>query len=109
MVISGRWVPPDHGWFASITSPSFQSSPRVFTWYLTASCIEPKCTGKWGALAIKLPSGPKIAHEKSSLSFIFVLIEVFCRVIPICSAIDINLWPNIDNSIGSNGTSSIFL
>jgi len=37
----------------------------------------------------------------------FVLAAVLYKVIPIYSAIDINLWPNIDNSIESNGTSSI--
>ena len=36
----------------------------------------------------------------------FVLAAVFWRVIPIYSAIDMNLWPKIDSSITSNGTSS---
>jgi len=37
----------------------------------------------------------------------FVLAAVFCKVIPIYSAIDINLCPNIDSSIISSGTYSI--
>jgi len=36
----------------------------------------------------------------------FVLAAVFWRVIPIYSAMDINLWPKIESSIVSNGTSS---
>ena len=69
----------------------------------------PRCTGTCGAFATKFPNGSNKAHEKSSLSLIFVLAEVYWRVIPIYSAIDINLWPNIESSIGSSGTSSIVL
>lgn len=101
MVISGKWVPPAMGWLLNMTSPSFQSSPKRLIWYLTASCIDPKCTGKWGALATKFPYGSNRAHEKSSLSFTLVLTAVLYKVIPIYSAIDMNLWPNIDNSIES--------
>lgn len=36
-----------------------------------------------------------------------MLAAVFCNVIPIYSAIDMNLFPKIDNSIGSSGTSVI--
>jgi hypothetical protein len=37
-----------------------------------------------------------------------VLADVFWRVSPIYSAIDINLWPKIESSIGSRGTSCTF-
>ena len=92
-----------------MTSPSFQSFPYCLTWNLTASCILPRCTGRCGALATKFPCASNNAHEKSSLSLILVLAEVLYSVIPIYSAIDMNLCPKIDSSIESSGTSSIAL
>jgi len=50
------------------------------------SCIAPRWTGMWGALATKPPSGPNKAQEKSSRSLMLVDIEIRCRVLPICSA-----------------------
>lgn len=41
-----------------------------------------------GAFATRSPSGPKMAHEKSSRSLMLMLTAVFCSVRPICSAID---------------------
>lgn len=35
----------------------------------------------WGAFETNPPSGPKTAHEKSSLSFILVDIEVRCKIL----------------------------
>lgn len=84
-----------------MTSPSYQVSPKVSIWYLTASCIDPRCTGKCGAFAIKEPSGPNMAHEKSSLSLILVEQAVLCKVFPIYSAIDMNLLAKIESTIGS--------
>jgi hypothetical protein len=37
----------------------------------TASDIEPRCTGTWGALATRSPSASKSAQEKSSRSLMF--------------------------------------
>lgn len=54
----------------------------------------------WGALATKFPSGENRAHEKSSLSLMLVEQAVFCKVLPICSAIDMNRFPKILSSIG---------
>jgi hypothetical protein len=51
------------------------------TWYWTASCIEPRCTGICGALDTRPPSGPNKAQEKSNLSLIFVEIEVLCKIL----------------------------
>jgi hypothetical protein len=99
--MSGRWDPPAEGWLERITSFGFQLSPRCFIYHFTASCIDPRCTGKWGALATREPSGAKRAQEKSNLSLILVEHEVFCKVRPIYSAIDINRLPKIDNKIGS--------
>lgn len=39
-----------------------------------------------GAFATKSPSGANSAHEKSSLSLMFVLIDVCCNERPIASA-----------------------
>ena len=102
MVISGRCEPPAPGWLLKITSPFFQLFPKFLIYHLTASCIEPKWTGRCGALATRDPSGPNKAQEKSNLSFIFVEQAVFYNVLPIYSAIDINRLPNIDNTIGSH-------
>lgn len=99
--MSGKWDPPAAGWLVIITSSYFQESPKYFIWYLTASVMEPKWTGRCGALATRLPSGANKAQEKSNLSFIFVEQEVDCKVLPIYSAIDMNLFPKIDNSMGS--------
>ena len=40
----------------------------VHTCHCTASCIAPRWTGMWGALATRPPSGPNSAQEKSSRS-----------------------------------------
>ena len=53
--------------------------------------MAPRCTGRWGALATRDPSGPNIAHEKSRRSLIFTLMLVRCKVRPICSAMPMNL------------------
>lgn len=60
-------------------------------------------------MATRLPFWSNRAHEKSSLSLMLVLAEVFCRVTPICSAMDMNLWPKIESSIESRETSAIVL
>ena len=54
----------------------------------------------------KPPSGPKMAQLKSRRSLIFRLTLVFCRVLPICSAILMKRWPNTDNCTGSTRSSS---
>lgn len=43
-------------------------SEYTSTWNWTVSCMAPRCTGMWGALATSPPSGPNIAHEKSRRS-----------------------------------------
>lgn len=53
----------------------------------------------WGALATNEPSGANKAQEKSNLSFILVEQAVFYKILPIYSAILINLLPNILNSV----------
>lgn len=70
--------------------------------------MDPKWTGRCGAFAIKFPSLSKIAHEKSNLSLMLVLIEVFCSAFPISSAIDINLLEYSDNLTGSHSITSWF-
>ena len=66
--------------------------------------MDPRWTGKCGALATKEPSGANRAQEKSNLSLILVEQEVFYKVLPIYSAIDINLFPKIESNIGSHLT-----
>jgi len=46
------------------------------------ACIDPRCTGMWGALATRPPPASKSAHEKSSRSLMLVLIEVRCARSP---------------------------
>ena len=67
----------------------------------TLSLIDPRCTGIWGALATRLPSTSKIAQEKSSRSFTFTEKAVFARVVPICSAIDMNRLLKTSSMTGS--------
>lgn len=43
-------------------------SEYTSTWNWTVSCMAPRWTGMWGALATSPPSGPNIAHEKSRRS-----------------------------------------
>lgn len=57
--------------------------------------------GMNGALATRSPSGANSAHEKSSLSLIFVLIEVCCNDRPMASATLINRLANSVKVIGS--------
>ena len=54
---------------------------EIHTWYWTVSCIAPRCTGIWGALATKPPSGPNNAQEKSSRSLMLVDIDVRCNTL----------------------------
>jgi len=65
------------------------------------SLIDPRCTGRCGAFATRLPSGAKIAQEKSNLSLIFVLTAVLWSDLPIYSAIPMNRLLYIANSTGS--------
>jgi len=51
------------------------------TWYWTASCIAPRCTGIWGALDTNPPSGPNNAHEKSKRSLMLVEIDVLWSIL----------------------------
>lgn len=77
---SGRWEPPAAGWLVKMTSFSLNSF-LWDSWYCTASCMEPKWTGIWGALETKPPSGPKSAQEKSKRSLMLVEIEVLWRIL----------------------------
>lgn len=45
-------------------------SEYTSTWNWTVSCMAPRWTGMWGALATSPPSGPNIAHEKSRRSWV---------------------------------------
>jgi hypothetical protein len=56
------------------TSPSLSVGPWSFSWCRTAKLIEPRWIGMNGAFATRSPSGAKSAHEKSSRSFMFVLV-----------------------------------
>lgn len=98
-VKSGKWDPPAQGWLVKIISSLCQLGWFAIC-HFTVSYILPKWTGIWGALATNEPSGQNKAHEKSNLSLMFVEHEVFYNVLPIYSAIDINLFPKILNSIG---------
>ena len=54
--------------------------PRLaFITVRTDSPIEPRCTGMWGALAIRRAWASKIAQEKSRRSLMFTEYAVFCR------------------------------
>lgn len=55
----------------------------------------------WGALAKTFPSQSKIPQEKSSLYFMFVLMEIRYNTFPISSAMDINLVEYKVRTIGS--------
>lgn len=103
-VRSGKWDPPAAGWFDRITSPTFIP---LFICYVTAVYIEPKWTGKWGALANSFPYQSKIPQEKSSLSLILVLIDIFWSIFPIYYAIDISLVEYNVSLIGSGVESAI--
>lgn len=103
-VRSGKWDPPAAGWFDRTTSPTFIP---LFICSVTAVSIEPKWTGKWGALASSLPYQSNMPQEKSSLSLIFVLIEIFWSIFPIYYAIDISLVEYRVSLIGSGVESAI--
>ena len=62
-VKSGRCDPPAScGWLETSTSPSRSPSrpgcDQWDSWKATADCMAPRCTGRWGALATRPPSGP---------------------------------------------------
>lgn len=97
-VKSGRWDPPAAGWLVRITSPT--CIPLLIC-SVTAVYIDPKWTGRWGALASNLPYQSNIPQEKSSLYLMFVLIDIFCSTFPISSAIDISLVEYRVSFIGS--------
>ena len=82
-------LPPAKGELVRSTSPSFRLFPCNSSWYLTDQLIDPRWTGTNGAFATRSPVGEKTAQEKSSRSFIFVLIAVCLRERPIASAIHI--------------------
>ena len=67
-VTSGRCVPPWYGSLSAYTSPRFIVPAFLAITVLIDSLIEPRWTGMCGALAIRLPSASKSAHEKSSRS-----------------------------------------
>lgn len=68
---------------------------------LSHKLIDPRWIGMNGALATRSPSGAKSAHEKSSLSLMFVLIDVCCNDRPIASATLMNLFAKRVRRIGS--------
>jgi hypothetical protein len=63
--------------------------------------MDPKWIGMKGALATRSPSGANKAHEKSSRSLMFVLIEVCCSERPIASATLIKRFAKSVSRIGS--------
>ena len=65
------------------------------------SLIEPRWIGICGAFATSIPSGSKIAQEKSSRSLMLTEYAVFSRVRPICSAIDMNRLLKTSSITGS--------
>lgn len=85
-VTSGRWVPPWYGSLIAYTSPGRRSSPRRRRTSLIDSPMEPRWTGMWGALAMRLPSASKSAQEKSRRSLMLTDWAVFSSRTPICSA-----------------------
>ncbi len=68
---------------------------------LMLSPMDPRCTGICGALAMRLPSWSKSAHEKSRRSLILTEKAVLERVAPICSAMDIKRLLKISSITGS--------
>mmetsp|Transcript_96225 Transcript_96225/g.207640 ORF Transcript_96225/g.207640 Transcript_96225/m.207640 type:complete len:255 (+) Transcript_96225:992-1756(+) len=104
-VMSGRCEPPAiSGWLETRTSPSASPpcSAQYLTWNLTASCMEPRWTGRCGAFATRPPCASKTAQEKSSRSLMLTEIEVRCRRRPICSAMPMKRWANRLSQIGSS-------
>ena len=77
------------------------TTQHLLAWYLTASDIAPRCTGRWGALATRDPSGPNRAHEKSRRSLMLTLTLVRCRTRPICSAMPMKRCENTASCTGS--------
>ena len=67
----------------------------------TLSPIEPRCTGRCGALATRPPSRSNTAQEKSSRSLMFTDCAVLASAAPICSAIDMNRLLNTSSITGS--------
>mmetsp|Transcript_17130 Transcript_17130/g.51273 ORF Transcript_17130/g.51273 Transcript_17130/m.51273 type:complete len:272 (-) Transcript_17130:1994-2809(-) len=113
-VMSGRWEPPaSWGWLVTITSPSSMPSPlpapslsvQYCSCARTASDMAPRCTGRWGALATRPPSGANRAQLKSRRSLMLTLMLVRCRVRPISSANPMNLWEKMASCTESCWTS----
>ena len=63
--------------------------------------MEPRCTGMCGALATSRPCASNTAQEKSSRSLMFTETAVFCKVTPICSAMDMKRLLKISSMTGS--------
>mmetsp|Transcript_8717 Transcript_8717/g.27789 ORF Transcript_8717/g.27789 Transcript_8717/m.27789 type:complete len:295 (-) Transcript_8717:132-1016(-) len=105
-VMSGRCEPPASGWFDATTSPAAQPPRRWRSWNRTASAIAPRCTGRCGAFATRLPVASKMAQEKSRRSLMFVEIAVRCSTLPICSAMDMKRCVKTDSDTADRlGTS----
>ena len=101
------------------TSPGFRVFPCNCIWYLTAlravsrihyadrvwthKLMEPRWIGMNGAFATRSPSGANSAHEKSSRSFMFVLIAVCCKERPMASATLMKRFAKRVRRIGSGG------
>ena len=100
-VTSGRWVPPLYGAFTQKTSPGFILPAFSRMTVRMLSLIEPRWMGMCGAFATSMPSGSKIAQEKSSRSLMLTEYAVFSSVRPICSAIDMNLLLKTSSITGS--------
>src|SRR5258706_324002 len=100
-VTSGKCVPPLYGSFNTYTSPGFIFPAFFAITVLMLSPMEPRCTGMWGALAMRLPSASKSAQEKSRRSLMFTEYAVCARRTPICSAIDMKRLLKTSSITGS--------
>ena len=90
-----------YGAFTQNTSPGFIRPAFSRMTVRTLSLIEPRWMGMCGAFATSMPSGSKIAQEKSSRSLMLTEYAVFSSVSPICSAIDMNRLLKTSSITGS--------
>ncbi len=68
--------------------------------------MDPRWTGRWGALATRPPEASNTAQLKSSRSLMFTEQAVLARVAPICSAIDMKRLLNTSSSSGETCSES---
>ena len=103
-VMSGRCVPPAYGELTRNASPLRMSAAYSSSTAATLAPMEPRCTGMCGALATRLASASKIAHEKSRRSLMLIELAVCRSTAPICSATCMNSALKTSSRIGSGAS-----